>query len=194
MHFSWKLEVYSVAFLCSYSLNGIVSIVLHRKLKLLQSAEVTHQYCILEFISFWFSKQNWDNQLRFMKTAVSSQFSATVCVWVRWYILGLIVKLLKSVLSLSKNYFTTFICLKKIHELVFCALKWAKYSFEIWQFAFSSAKRTIRYIQFLAKGSFGKLAEKSYRTLCSMENIATKKFMLLKCLFMSFANPDLGCW
>lgn len=57
MHFSWKLEVYSVAFLCSSSLNGIVSVVLRRKLKLLQSAEVTRQYCIFEFISFWFSKQ-----------------------------------------------------------------------------------------------------------------------------------------
>lgn len=53
-------------------------------------------------------------------------------------------------------------------------------------------------IQLLAsKGSFGKLAEKSYWTLQSMENIATKRLlceMLLKCLFMSFANPDLGCW
>lgn len=33
--------------------------------------------------------------------------------------------------------------------------------------------------------------------LHSIENIATKKLlcgMSLKCLFMSFANPDLGCW
>lgn len=69
---------------------------------------------------------------------------------------------------------------------------------EIWQFAFSSAKQTIPSIKFLAsKGSFGTLAEKSYRTLHSMENIATKKLLcktLLKCLSMSFANPDLGCW
>lgn len=47
----------SVAFLCS-SLNGIVPIVLHRKLKLLQNAEVSHRYCTFEFITFWFSKQN----------------------------------------------------------------------------------------------------------------------------------------
>lgn len=87
---------------------------------------------------------------------------------------------------------------KKIHELVFRALKWTKYSFEIWQFAFSSAKQITPSIQLLAsKGSFGKLAEKSYWTLQSMENMATKRLlceMLLKCLFMSFANPDLGCW
>lgn len=39
VHFSWKPKVHSVAFLCSSSLNGIVSIVLHRKLKLLQNPE-----------------------------------------------------------------------------------------------------------------------------------------------------------
>lgn len=115
---------------------------------------------------------------------------------------GISLALLWNHLNLSFPYLITILLhlfvQKKMHELVSCALKWTKYSFEIWQFAFSSAKQTIPSIKFLAsKGSFGTLAEKSYRTLHSMENIATKKLLcktLLKCLSMSFANPDLGCW
>lgn len=115
---------------------------------------------------------------------------------------GISLALLWNHLNLSFPYLRTILLhlfvKKNTHELVSCALKWTKYSFEIWQFAFSSAKQTIPSIQFLAsKGSFGTLAEESCRTLHSMENIATEKLlhkMLLKCLFMSFANPDLGCW
>lgn len=109
---------------------------------------------------------------------------------------GISLALLGNHLNLSFPYLRAILLhffVKKIHELVFCALKWTKYSFGIWQFAFRSAKQTTPSIQLLAsKGSFGKPAEKSYWTLQSMESIATKRLlceMLLKCLFMSFANP-----
>lgn len=50
---------------------------------------------------------------------------------------------------------------KKIHELVFCALKWTKYSFEIWQFAFSSAKQTTpKYTTSSLKGLFWETCRK----------------------------------
>jgi len=68
------------------------------------------------------------------------------------------------------------------------------------EFSVSSAKQTVCLVYnfFGLKGlCFGKLAEKCYRTLHSMEGIATKQLLLckilLKCLFMSYADPNLGC-